>query len=1066
MFKYTVIILFFNLLVIQSRHSEILAQREKVVTENLSVDQGLSYNLVTDITQDKKGFMWFGTADGINRFDGYDFKVFKPFPNDTNSLTAAFVNGIFTDSYGTIWVNTIGYLHRFNETDNTFIRILQGAWFTSMCEDTSGSLNSGMWFTTYGQGLYWWDRKQDKFVRFRHEIKNLNSISCDSLLSVLVDNSGMLWIGTAKGLNSMDNSRKNIDYYPDGPNCQIYEIREDPSSNAEIIWMGTANGLYCYDKRTHEFHNFNNPFASKKNPEDHDVRTLFFDSNGTLWVGMIGGIAGFDIPHKKFFTYNNQVQSYPWAYLTKAWLIQEDPSGTIWALAHGGTSFHPLLRFDSKLKRFVQYPESPEYPILSYSMFIDKLGTMWLGTYDRGVLKIDGCRKPFNNYLNTPELNKDGKVPVIAGITEDISGDIWLGSNNGLYRFDPANESFMHYKNNQKNPLSLSSNEIEPVVADQNDNIWIGGDGLKVYDKEKNVFFHLKDYWVSSLLETRDGHIWIGKENGELEEFIEESNSFRLYQPDYSGTFDHIIMLGLVEDIDGILWYILRGTGLVSFNREKNIFKIYSDSPKPYTLPTSLGILGLSVLLADSKGNLWIGTDAGVVKYEKNTKEFSAITERDGLANQYIRSIIEDDNGFIWFGTTKGISKYDPQLKKFWNFDVNDGLKFGQVIQTTGCKTRKGELYFGGNNGFVRFHPDSIRPNLSAPAVFITSFKKFGKEVKLDSAITEKKYLDLSYKDNVISFEFVALNYSSTQKNQYAYKLEGFDKDWIYCGTSRSATYTNLDGGSYTFCVKGSNNDGIWNEKGTSLIIVITPPVWQTWWFRIIVLVVLFFLVGGTIRFIERHKLKRKIEKLEQERVLERERERISQDMHDEVGSSLSEIAILSELAKKKPEEAKHHVQEISERAAEVIDSVSDIVWAMNPQNDKLDNLTAHIRRYAVKYLNLANIRCVFKADEYIPAWPLSAEVRRNIFLVVKEVLHNIVKHSSACEVSFSIKLSDAQISIVIKDNGKGFLINELYGRGNGLTNIRKRIEDIGGKIQIESYLGKGTHISFSVNIT
>ena len=250
--------------------------------------------------------------------------------------------------------------------------------------------------------------------------------------------------------------------------------------------------------------------------------------------------------------------------------------------------------------------------------------------------------------------------------------------------------------------------------------------------------------------------------------------------------------------------------------------------------------------------------------------------------------------------------------------------------------------------------------------------------------------------------------------------MEGVDKDWVYSGTRRYASYPNLDPGKYIFRVKGSNNDGVWNEAGTSIAIIISPPWWGTWWFRIIPFL-LIVSVGGTVRYVEMKKIKRKIEMLEQERALERERTRISRDMHDEVGSSLSEIAILSELAKKKPEEAEQRVQEISERAAEIIDSVSEIVWAMNPQNDKLDNLIAHTRRFSVKYLGLANINCQFIAPEIIPSYPLSAELRRNIFLVVKEVLHNIVKHSCASEVSFIIELFNHQLNIKIEDNGKGF---------------------------------------------
>jgi ligand-binding sensor domain-containing protein/signal transduction histidine kinase len=1054
------LLLFSTLLIIQI---SIVAQKEMPIFEQLSVEQGLSFNLVTDMVQDKKGFMWFATADGLNRFDGYAFKVLKPNPLDTNSLTAAYINRLFTDSYGTIWANVVGYLHRYDEVNGTFNRLLQGMWLTSMCEDTSKSSNSGMWFSTYGQGLHWWGRKENKFTHYHHEPQNLNSLISDSLLSVFVDRSGILWVGTSRGLNSLDMYRKNIKCYPNGPKGRVYDIIEDPFSNGSFIWIGTDHGLYKYDKKSDQFYQYKNPFAKLKNVNDNDIRNLYSDSWGKIWIGMIDGIAGFDVKSEKYFTYYDEIQSYPWAYITKSWFIQEDPNGTIWALARGGTSSSPLLRFNSEIKKFVPYPAPPEAPLILHSLFIDKIGTMWLGTLDRGVLKIDASRKPFHNYLYTPELNEDGRVPVIAGITGDISGDIWLGSDNGLYRFDPRSELFTHYKNNPKNITSLSNNDIGPVMSDKSGNIWIGTDGVDIYDRKRNIFLHHNIGWIDSFVETHDGVVWLGANDGSLKRYIQKLNSFKDYHPDYSEAFDHIIMLGLVEDPEGIIWFILRGSGLLSFDRKTNAFKRYYNSPKPYSPPITLATLGLSSLLTDKKGNLWIGTDAGVIKYEKSTGEFSAITEQNGIASQNVSGILEDNKGFMWFGTTKGLSKYDPQSGKLWNFDEYDGLKFGQVIKTTGYKSKNGEMYFGGSKGFVRFHPDSLKQNQHIPPIFITSFKVLGKEVILDTAITDKKHFELSYKDNVISFGFVALNYSSTQKNQYAYKLEGFDDNWIYCGTRRSATYTNLDGGTYIFHVKGSNNDGIWNEQGASIIIVITPPFWATWWFRILAFVVLLISVGGTIRFIELRKIKRRIELLEKEQAFERERARISRDMHDEVGSSLSEIVILSELAMKKPKEANLHVREISERAAEVIDNVSDIVWAMNPKNDKLDNLIAHVRHYAIKYLSLANIACQFTAPENIPAKNISAQLRRNIFLVIKEALHNVVKHSEAANVTIIIEFSNDIFFTLLKDNGKGFLIENISGAGNGLINMKKRIEDIKGEIEFRSNPGEGTQISFSV---
>jgi signal transduction histidine kinase len=371
-------------------------------------------------------------------------------------------------------------------------------------------------------------------------------------------------------------------------------------------------------------------------------------------------------------------------------------------------------------------------------------------------------------------------------------------------------------------------------------------------------------------------------------------------------------------------------------------------------------------------------------------------------------------------------------------------------------------MFFGGSNGFVRFHPDSIKDNPFVPPIVITAFKKFDKIVPLDSAISETHSIEMSYTENVFSFEFAALNYTSPEKNQYAYKLEGFDADWVYCGTRRYATYTNLDGGSYIFRVKGSNNDGTWNEKGTSIAVIITPPFWKTWWFRVFGFVAILLSVGGSIRYIEMKKLKRRIELLENERALERERSRISQDMHDEVGSALSEITILTELVKKEfdgPHNADAHIHKISDRSREVTQSINQIVWAINPKNDPLENLVAYIRHYAVQYFTASPIRCHCNFPETVPDVHLSAEARRNVFLAVKESLHNIVKHSFATEAVITLRHTGSAIEILIEDNGRGFSTGTRSSFGNGLENMTKRLAQIKGACEVQSSPGAGTRV-------
>jgi signal transduction histidine kinase len=508
------------------------------------------------------------------------------------------------------------------------------------------------------------------------------------------------------------------------------------------------------------------------------------------------------------------------------------------------------------------------------------------------------------------------------------------------------------------------------------------------------------------------------------------------------------------------------GGGLDTLDKRTLRFAHYRHIPED-TL--SLSYNSVRTLYEDRKGTLWVGTGAGLNKFERSTGSFKRYTTRDGIESDQITGILEDDRGNLWLGTGKGVSRFDPESGMFRNFDVSDGVRIFQSREHSCYRNRSGEMYFGGVNGFVRFHPDSIKDNPYVPPIVITAFKVFDRLLPLDSAISDKHIISLTHKDNVFSFEFAALNYTSPEKNQYAYKLDGFDRDWVYCRTQRHATYTNLDGGSYVFRVKGSNNDGVWNETGISIHVIITPPFWATWWFRIALFVVTILTTGGTIRFVEFQKIKRKIAQLERSHAIERERLRISQDMHDEVGANLTKIAIISELAMKNARDADGmttQLQNISHTAREVIDSISAIVWAINPTNDKLDNLAGYIREYASDYFEMTPIRCMIDFPQELPDHALSAEVRRNIFLTMKEAMNNVVRHSAATTVRICMVLRDRHVEMSIEDNGRGFAIDDISRYGNGLTNMRRRVETINGTFDVQSQPGAGTRILVHVPLT
>jgi signal transduction histidine kinase len=424
--------------------------------------------------------------------------------------------------------------------------------------------------------------------------------------------------------------------------------------------------------------------------------------------------------------------------------------------------------------------------------------------------------------------------------------------------------------------------------------------------------------------------------------------------------------------------------------------------------------------------------------------------------------------------------KFHPESKSFKVFDELDGLKFCKSIEfgyKAFYKATSGEIYSGGASSVAVFSPDSLKDNPSPPPIVLTDFKinyetvKIGPDSPLRKSITVTDNIKLAHHQDILSFEFAALDYTSPGKNLYAYKMEGINSDWVYTDASRRfAIYTNLDPGKYVFKVKASNNDGVWNEEGTAIKVIIIPPFWQRLWFQLAIGLLVLSGIIGLVRFLSTRKLRQQLDAVEQQRAMEKERTRISSDMHDEIGASLTHIAITSELLKKslnqtQKNEVQNYVEDIARTAREVIDHIGEIIWAINPRNDSLDNLIAYIRQYAGNFFEALPIHCRYDLPEHLPPQTLTSEARRNLFLVTKEALHNILKHAEAKDVQIKIALHGDDLELSIADNGKGFCQQEVSRFGNGLKNMKKRMTDIGGKFEISSRQGEGTVIKIRLRL-
>ncbi|RPI03654.1 MAG: PAS domain S-box protein [Ignavibacteriae bacterium] len=793
--------------------------------------ESLSQKSVICISQDRKGFMWFGTYDGLHRYDGYKMKIYKSEIGNPYSLSNNAVRFIYEDRSGTLWIGTDGGLNQFDREKERFIRYsshaddpnsLSGEMIQWICEDTSGLL----WIGTFTEGLIQFDPRKKQFTRYLHDPKDSRSISNNMVFCAYVDRSGSLWIATNGGLDKYEREKNQFIHYthdPENPRSLagngVYRIYEDRFG---VLWIGTlGGGLDRFDREKKEFIHYRNRLADPFSLSSDVVRSIHEDRSGSLWIGTDGGLNRFDREKTRFLHYQYNSDD-PFSLSNNIVLfIYEDRSGILWI----GNDYGGINKFDRGKTNFVHYRKEPENANslssdVIYSMAETNDGgeqTLWIGTQGGGLNKYDKGKNLFTHYRVDPKNPNSLSDNDIRAILEDRYGALWIGtSSSGLCQLDRTRKKFIRYFLDSNNPYSLNSNSVFSIYEDRSGALWIGtyGGGLNLYDRKNNRFTQyvtdprnpnsLSDNFIWSICEDRNGMLWIGTSTG----------------------------------------------GLDQFDREKNQFIHHRSDPND---PNSLSSNKVLCLHEDRSGVLWVGTTDGLNKFDREKNRFTRYRQAEGLPSNTIQSILEDDHGNLWIGTQEGLSKFSPGTKRMRNFKVSHGLQSNEFGVNACCKSQNGELYFGGIKGFNVFFPDSIKDHPYIPPIVVTDFQIFNKSVSagkeinghviLDKSISETKEINLSYKENVFLFEFASLHFASPDDNQYAYMMEGFDQGWNYTDAGRRvATYTNLGSGEYIFRVKGSNSDGVWNEEGASIRVIITPPYWETFWFKMILL---GFVAGG-----------------------------------------------------------------------------------------------------------------------------------------------------------------------------------------------------------------------------
>ncbi len=791
---------------------------------HLTTADGLSHDIVYAIVQDQQGFLWFGTQDGLNRYDGYTFTVFRHLRSDPDSLIHNTVQALAVDSGGRLWVGTVSGIDRFDPGASRFVHYPEvSESVTAIYSAPEGTL----WVGTAGAGLFRYDPQADRFLH--HPLPENGS----HILSIYQDQAGTIWVGTEYG------------------------------------------GVYALDGRIYQ-HDPADPHSLPYNR----VTAIVQDRTGTLWVGMgaphepaVGGLASLDPVADRFTPHRRGLDH---AHVTA---LLEDRTGTLWVGTEDGLAvLERAGRGEASLCPCYHHDPLDPYSLVNdriYALYEDRSGILWIAT-DGGVSRYVPQKNRFVLYRHDP-LNPDSLgAPVVGAVLKDRGGILWVGLHNGgLDRIDPATGQVTHYRHDPADPHSLSHDHVTALYQDSTGAIWVGTsagldrlDPVKGGGEPRPCFTHyvhdpadphsLGPGAVKVIYEDRSGALWIGTEDpGALSRLDLDGSEVSprpyfivyRYDPDHPDGFPNTYgVRAILEDRDGILWL---GTynGLVRFDPGGG-----EAPPRPFTQyrhnpsdPHSLSDDFVWSLYEAPDGTLWVGTHGGLSRLDdRDAGRFTVFTVEDGLPNDGIAAILGDRQGrpYLWLATMGGgLSRFDPRTETFRNYDVSDGLQGMHFIIGAAYRSPDGELFFGGANGLNSFYPADVRDNPHVPPVVLTAFRKFDQVVDFGRALTDIHEITLSYRDNFFSFEFAALDYADPAKNRYAYILEGFDRDWVYCGTRRYAAYTNVPPGTYTFRVRGSNNDGIWSEEELAVRVVITPPFWQTWWFRALAALVALSIV-------------------------------------------------------------------------------------------------------------------------------------------------------------------------------------------------------------------------------
>lgn len=1028
-----------------------------MVFDHFGVEHGLSQSTITGLTVDPDGFLWIATEDGLNRFNGYEFDVFRHNPLDSTSLAANRTGeGFFMESDGTLWcycAYSAASIHNGNGTFTHFKTPHDSITIISaFLEDSKGNL----WLRYRNRqgrlGVAVANQADSGFEFFNIDFPQ-NSALCNSYLHIVhEDRNGLIWGFSLNSLIRYNPSTREkkiffprkLDSAPLGPEDLLVRIIEDSRGR---FWVSTRPGLMLFNKITEQFEESQPLLRKLPFIKENICLNLTVDSQGDLWFYIFNrGIVR--LSKNDSITYFSP--DCPNSYIPmRGGRIYGDSQNEVWI-----TSNKHLLRFNRKNNNFdiiQQQAAQPGNPQTHFygRMLDDRRGSFWVGTGDCGLLRIDRFKNRFKQLLYQPAATHSLAGPDVRGVIKDHQNRICIANRGaGLTVFDPQQGTCEYFFN--KSPHKY---DIFCVHQDADSIYWIGTcrNGLIKWNRKQNLIQQASPmvtkggvnhqcYEIRQIYEDSHGILWLSMRGGGLYRFNKQTNK----REKIAG-----LSFNAYEDSRGIIWY---GTeqGLWRYDPQTGAQKNYHHIPGN---SRSLSHNTVFKMYEDSHGRFWVGTfHGGLNLMNRETGEFKAYRAYQGLANDIVYEIQEDDCGCLWISSNNGLTRFNPETETTKIYDSEDGLPFNSFEACSSFKDKNGILYFGTERGLVWFNPDELAENPFPPPVHITNFYKFNEQVKFKDALKNIPEIKLSYKDAVFSFEFVALNYIHPEKNKYAYKLEGLHDDWILCGTQRRATFSHIPAGNYLFRVKAANNDGVWNETGDSIKLIITPPFWQTWWFKGLLALAALGL-GYLVYWL----------RLTHFRRIERIRIRIADDLHDEIGSNLGSISMMSSMVKQgriNNGQVQEFLSTINETAVKTAESMRDIVWFIQPENNSAERIILRMRDFAARILQ--GIQYQFTIDEKAFSGKLDLNSKRNLYLIFKELLNNIARHSKAEKVEIAISTQNGHLCLCVTDDGTGFDTNRPV-TGRGLNSIKCRARGIGAKFHISSRPGKGTQIKVTI---